>query len=93
MVERVAAQALTRVVERSQGTSASEGSLLQVAYKETKESVTFSVRDLANRAMDGKRTLYVIAFLRASQIKRALVDTSASINIFPLLTLGALSIP
>nr|POF27167.1 hypothetical protein CFP56_08538 [Quercus suber] len=37
--------------------------------------------------------LYVTAFLGASRIKRALVDTSASTNIFPLPTFDALGIP
>ena len=67
--------------------------MLQVAYQETRESVTFSTRDLANRTEDGKRPLYVIAFLGASQIKRALVNTNASTNIPPPPTLDALSIP
>jgi len=64
-----------------------------VAYQETRELVTFSPRDLTNRSVDGKRPLYVTAFLGASQIKRALVDTGASTNILPLPTLDALGIP
>ena len=79
-------------MERSKGLAASEGSLLHVAYQETRELVTFSTRNLANRAVDGERPLYVIAFLGASQIKRALVDTGASTNILPLPTLDALGI-
>lgn len=67
--------------------------MLQVAYQETKESMTFYVRDLANRAMDGERPFYVTAFLGASQMKRALVDIGASTNILSLLTLDALGIP
>ena len=55
--------------------------------------MTFSARDLANRAVHGERPLYVTAFLGASPIKRALVNTSASNNILPLSTLDALSIP
>nr|POE45833.1 hypothetical protein CFP56_75819 [Quercus suber] len=48
LARREAAQALTQVVERSLGVATSEGSLLQVAYQETRESITFSTRDLAN---------------------------------------------
>ena len=55
--------------------------------------MTFSSRDLANRVMDGERPLYVIAFLGAFQNKRALIDTGASTNILPILTLDALGIP
>lgn len=71
-------------MERSQEVAVFEGSLLQVAYQETRESVTFSLRDLTNQAVDGKKSLYVTTFLGASQIKRTLVDTSACTNI-PLL--------
>jgi len=67
--------------------------VLQVSYQEIRESMTFSTRDLANRAVDGERPLYVTALLEAFQIKKALVDTSASTNILPLLTLDALGIP
>ena len=73
--------------------AASEESLLHVAYQETRESMTFFARDLANRVVDGEIPLYVTAFLGASQIKRALVDTGASTNILHLSTLDALGIP
>ena len=53
---------------------------------------TFSNRDLANRVVDRYRPLYLTAFLRASLIKRALVDTDASTNILPLPTFDALGI-
>lgn len=55
--------------------------------------MTFSPKDLANRTVDGKRPLHVIAFLGASEIKKALIDTGASTNIIPLPTLDALGIP
>ena len=80
-------------MERSQGAASSQGSELQVAYQETRESMTSLPRDLANKAVDGQRPLYVIAFLGAPQIKRALIDTSASTNISPLPMLNALGIP
>ena len=93
MARREVAQALAQVVEGSQGEITFEGSVLQVSYQEIRESVTFFTRDLANRAVDGERPLYVIAFLGTSHIKRALVDTDASTNILPLSTLDALGIP
>ena len=43
-----------------------EGSLMQVAYQEVKDSVTFSNNDLANRVVDGDRPLYLTTFLGAS---------------------------
>ena len=66
LARKEAAQALTRVVERSQGVAASKGSVLQVAYQETKELVIFSPKDLANKVVDGERSLYITAFLGAS---------------------------
>ena len=93
LARRETAQVLTRVMERSQGAASSQGSELQVAYQETRESMTFPTRDLANKVVDGQRPLYVIAFLGAPQIKRALIDTGASTNISPLPMLNALGIP
>ena len=72
--------------------AAVEGSLMQVAYQEAKDSVTFSNKDLVNRAVDDDRALYVTAFLGASQTKRALIDTGASINILPLPAFNAMGI-
>ena len=40
--------------------------MLQVAYQETKELVIFSPKDLANKVVDGERSLYITAFLGAS---------------------------
>ena len=65
---------------------------MQVAYQEAKDLVTFSNKDLVNQVVDGDKPLYVTTFLGASRIKRALVDTSASINILPLPTFNALGI-
>ena len=70
-----------------------EESLMQAAYQEAKNSVTFSSKDLANQVVNGDRPLYLIDILGASQIKRALVDTGASTNILPLPTFDALGIP
>ena len=93
LARRKATQALTRVLERNHEIAAVERSLMQVAYQEAKDSVTFSSKDLANQVVDGNRTLYLTTFLGASRIKRALVDTGASTNILPLPTFDALGIP
>ena len=63
-----------------------------MAYQQVKDLITFSNRDLANRVVDGNRPLYLTAFLGASQIKKALVDTGTSTNILPLPTFDALGI-
>ena len=93
MVRREAAQTLTRVMKRNHEVAVFEGSLMQVAYQEAKDSVTFSNKDLVNQGINGDMNLYVIAFLGASQIKRELVDTGASTNILPLPTFDDLGIP
>ena len=93
MARREAAQALTRVMENNHEVAVVEGSLLQVAYQEAKDSVTFSNKDLVNHVVDDDRPLYVITFLGVFQIKRELVDTGASTNILPLPTFDALGIP
>ena len=66
MARREAAQTLTRVMEMNHEVAAIEGSLMQVAYQEAKDSVTFSSKDLANRVVDGDKPLYLTAFLGAS---------------------------
>ena len=92
MARREATPALTRMMEMNHEVAIVEGSLMQVAYQEANDLVTFSNKDLVNHAIDGNKTLYVTAFVGASQIKRALVDISASTNILPLLTFNALGI-
>ena len=64
-------------MERNHEVAAVEGSLMQVAYQEVNDLVTFSNKDLVNQVVDGNRPLYVIAFLGVSQIKRALIDTTS----------------
>ena len=92
MARREAAQALTKAMEMNHEVAAVEESLMQVAYQEVKDSVTFSNKDLVNQVVNADRPLYVTAFLGTSQIKRALIDIGASTNILPLLTFDALGI-
>ena len=66
MARREATQALTRVMERNHEVAAVEGSLMQVAYQEAKNSITFSNKDLVNQVVDSNKPLYVTAFLGAS---------------------------
>ena len=48
MARREVARTLTRVMERNHEVVAVEGSLMQVAYQEVKDSITFSNKDLVN---------------------------------------------
>ena len=53
MARREVAQALTRVMERNHEVAAVEGSLMQAAYQEVNDLVTFSNKYLVNRVVDG----------------------------------------
>jgi len=57
-------------MERNHEVAAVEGSLMQVAYQEANDSVTFSNKNLVNRVVDGNRPLYVIAFWGHLKSKR-----------------------
>ena len=48
MARREVAQALTKVMERNHEVVSVEVSLMQVAYQEANDSVTFSNKDLVN---------------------------------------------
>ena len=50
---------------------------------------TFSDEDMEVGYSDHKRPLYLVASINQIPIKRALVDTSASVNLIPLSTLQA----
>ena len=63
LAKREAAQALTRMMERNHEVAAVEGSLMQVAYQEAKDSISFSSKNLANQVVDGDGPLYLTAFL------------------------------
>jgi len=51
--------------------------------------ITFSNEDMEVRHPDHRRSLYLAASINQIPIKRALVDTGASVNLIPLNTLQA----
>ena len=54
--------------------------------------ITFSNEDIKVGYSDHKRSLYLAASINQIPIKRALVDTGASVNLIPLSTLQATGI-
>ena len=54
--------------------------------------ITFSDEDMEVGYPDHKRPLYLAASMNQIPIKRALVDTGASVNLIPLSTLQAVGI-
>lgn len=81
------------MIERGQETALLGGSSLHIAFQESIEPITFSQMDPANQVVNGKRPLYVMATLGTSQLKTALVNTSAYVNVIPFPTLNTLGIP
>ena len=63
----------------------------RVLLQESSE-ITFSDEDMEMRYPDHKRPLYLIASINQIPIKRAFVDTGASVNLIPLSTLQAAQI-
>ena len=63
------------------------------AFLEDTNEITFSDEDKEVRYLDHRRPLYLAALINQIPIKRALVDTGASINLIPLYTLQATGIP
>ena len=59
-------------MERNYEVAVVEGNLMQVAYYEAKDLVTFSNKDLVNQVVDDDGPLYVTAFLGAFQIKKGI---------------------
>ena len=54
--------------------------------------ITFSNKDMEVGYLDHKRPLYLAASINQIPIKRALVDTGASVNLIPLNTLQVVGI-
>lgn len=55
--------------------------------------IIFNNEEMKEGYSDHRRPLYLVASINQIPIKRALVDTSASINLIPLNTLQAVGIP
>ena len=62
------------------------------AYLETTNVVTFTNKDMEVEHPDYRRPLYLMATINGVQIKRALVDTRASLNLITLSTLEAVGL-
>ena len=59
------------------------------AFLQESTEITFSDEDMEVEYLDHRRPLYLAASINQIPIKRALVDTGASINLLPLSTLQA----
>ena len=63
------------------------------AFLETTNAITFTSEDMEVHHLDHSRPLYVAARINDVHIRRALVDTDASLNLVPTSTLQEAEIP
>ena len=63
------------------------------AFLKTTNAITFTDNDMEVQHPDHSRPLYVVAQINDVHIRRALVDTNASLNLVPASTLKAVVIP
>ena len=59
---------------------------------ETTNAITFTDEDMEVEHPDHRRPLYLMATINGVQIRRALVDTGASLNLIALSTLEAMGL-
>ena len=62
------------------------------AFLETTNSITFTDEDMEIEHPDHRRSLYLMATINGVQVRRALVDTGASLNLITLSTLEAVGL-
>ena len=62
------------------------------AYLETTNVITFTDEDMEVEHPDHRRPLYLMATINGVQVRRALVDTGASLNLIALNTLEAMDL-
>ena len=62
------------------------------AYLETTNAITFTDEDMEVEHLDHRRPFYLMATINGIQIRRALVDIGASLNLITLSTLEAVGI-
>ena len=62
------------------------------AFLETTNAITFTDKDMEVEHPDHRRPLYLMATINGVQIRRALVDTGASLILIALSTLEAVSL-
>ena len=59
---------------------------------ETTNAITFTDEDMEVEHLDHHKPLYLMATINGVQVKRALVDTGASLNLIALSTLEAVGL-
>ena len=91
-VRRVAIESLISIAADSGMECFTVESHASRAFLETTNAITFTDEDIEIKHPDHRRPLYLMATLNGIQIRRALVDTRASLNLIALSTLEAVGL-
>uniref|UniRef100_A0A2N9FYK3 RNase H type-1 domain-containing protein n=1 Tax=Fagus sylvatica TaxID=28930 RepID=A0A2N9FYK3_FAGSY len=88
-----ATKALITIAAESGATCFTAEAHASRAFLETTNAITFTDEDMEVQYPDHRRPLYLSAVVKDVQVRRALVDTSSCLNLIPLSTLQAASVP
>ena len=89
---KIATEALVSIASGAGVEYLSTEMLEDRALLQESTEITFSSEDMEVGHPDHRRSLYLAASINQIPIKRALVDTGASVNLIPLSTLQAVGI-
>ena len=89
---KIATEALVSITSGAGVECLSAEMLEDKALLQESTEITFSSEDIEVGHPDHRRPLYLAASINQIPIKRALVDTGASVNLIPLSTLQAIGI-
>ena len=89
---RVATESLMSIAADSGMECFTAESHARRAFLETTNAITFIDEDMEVEHLDHRRPLYLMATINGVQIRRALVDTRASLNLITLSTLEAVGL-
>ena len=90
---RVAIEAFVSITASSRTHCLTAEAHANHAFLETTNVITFTDEDLEVQHPDHSKPSYIVAQINDVQIRRALVDTGASLNLVPTNTLKATRIP
>uniref|UniRef100_A0A2N9G6H2 RNA-directed DNA polymerase n=1 Tax=Fagus sylvatica TaxID=28930 RepID=A0A2N9G6H2_FAGSY len=88
-----ATEALITIAAESGATCFTAEAHASRAFLETTNAITFTDEDMEVQYPDHRRPLYLSAVVKDVQVRRALVDTGSCLNLIPLSTLQAASVP
>ena len=90
---RISTKALVSIASGAKVECLIEKTRANKAFLQDTNKITFNDEDIEVGYSNHKRPLYLAASIIQIPIKRALVDTSASVNLIPHNTLQAVGIP